>query len=544
MDLNCFERVGLFFSCKGLPKMDVTSNTDPFIVVYEEDPNTKKKMLLGNTSVVMDSQNPEWPDQLIINYKFEAVQNLTIQVYDRDSSAPLTNFDKHEFIGEIQFKLSSLMCARGQSYQANFTNGKPGSVIVRAEAISNTRDIFCVQFSAKDLLNKDGMGILDKSDPFLIIKRLREDGTAQVVWKNEPIMNNLCPVWPTTRVPIMNLCNGDINRPIIIEIYDYDSDGNHDYMGAVHTSVKGLMDSGGKPFDVIEEKKKGTMIGTVFKKAYVNSGTFFATNCGIEVHPTFADYILGGCEVSLVIAVDYTGSNGDPRQSFSLHYQSAIQKNQYEQALESVCQVVEPYDTDKSFPLYGFGAYIHGDLSKNGKRSTSVEHCFPLGEHGAVEVQGVAGILAAYKNSIQNVELSGPTLFTPIIEAAIQRASASNCTQENQKYTILLILTDGVINDMDSSISAIVTASNLPMSIIIIGVGNADFGDMSALDSDKGMLKSGSKVASRDIVQFVPFNQFQLKGSVMLAEEVLREVPNQVLMYMKQKKIQPKKAKV
>lgn len=125
----------------------------------------------------------------------------------------------------------------------------------------------------------------------------------------------------------------------------------------------------------------------------------------------------------------------------------------------------------------------------------------------------------------------------------MQRAAAANCTQENQKYTILLILTDGVINDLDASISSIVTASSLPLSIIIIGVGSADFSDMSALDSDKGLLKSGNKVAQRDIVQFVPFTDFINKGPIALAEEVLREVPNQVLSYMNMKKIRPNKSK-
>jgi hypothetical protein len=151
----------------------------------------------------MDSQNPEWPDQLIINYKFEAIQTITLKVYDRDSSSALSKLEAHTLVGEISFKLSSLMCARGQSYQANFTNGRPGTVIVRAETVSNTRDIFCCHFSAKDLVNKDGMGILDKSDPFIQIKRIREDGSYVVVWRNEPIMNNLNPVWPMAKIPLV-----------------------------------------------------------------------------------------------------------------------------------------------------------------------------------------------------------------------------------------------------------------------------------------------------------------------------------------------------
>lgn len=52
---------------------------------------------------------------------------------------------------------------------------------------------------------------------------------------------------------------------------------------------------------------------------------------------------------------------------------------------------------------------------------------------------------------------------------------------------MLLILTDGEITDMDDTIKAIVDASFLPMSIIIVGIGSADFTNMEILDADKQM---------------------------------------------------------
>lgn len=79
-----------------------------------------------------------------------------------------------------------------------------------------------------------------------------------------------------------------------------------------------------------------------------------------------------------------------------------------------------------------------------------------------------------------------------------------------QQYFVLLIITDGEITDLDQTRQAIVNASKLPMSIIIVGVGEADFKAMEFLDGDSGVLKSltGEPVA-RDIVQFVPFRQFR-----------------------------------
>jgi len=75
---------------------------------------------------------------------------------------------------------------------------------------------------------------------------------------------------------------------------------------------------------------------------------------------------------------------------------------------------------------------------------------------------------------------------------------------------VLLIITDGAISDMADTKRAIVYASTLPYSIIIVGVGSADFSAMDALDCDTGLLRDqDGHVAQRDIVQFVPFRNFE-----------------------------------
>ena len=54
----------------------------------------------------------------------------------------------------------------------------------------------------------------------------------------------------------------------------------------------------------------------------------------------------------------------------------------------------------------------------------------------------------------------------------------------SQQYFILLMLTDGIVSDMEATKQAIIAASHLPMSIIIVGVGSTNFDDMNELDSD------------------------------------------------------------
>ena len=53
-----------------------------------------------------------------------------------------------------------------------------------------------------------------------------------------------------------------------------------------------------------------------------------------------------------------------------------------------------------------------------------------------------------------------------------------------QNYFILLLLTDGVLSDMMETKKALIHASRYPMSVIIVGVGGADFAAMDELDSD------------------------------------------------------------
>ena len=109
---------------------------------------------------------------------------------------------------------------------------------------------------------------------------------------------------------------------------------------------------------------------------------------------------------------------------------------------------------------------------------------------------------------------------------------------------MLLIITDGIITDLEATKYAIVNACELPMSIIIVGVGSEDFSAMEELDGDDQKLKAGKRVASRDIVQFVELRRFigpnNTWSKELLAKDVLAEVPQQFVGWMKARGIFPK----
>nr|XP_027239521.1 copine-9-like [Penaeus vannamei] len=186
----------------------------------------------------------------------------------------------------------------------------------------------------------------------------------------------------------------------------------------------------------------------------------------------------------------------------SLHYRPAGVDNQYSLAIKSVGEIIQDYDSDVSCP------WLWWPYSPNWE----VSHEFFLnGTADSPYCQGVAGILQAYYHSLQTVGLYGPTNFSPVINHVAQFARSH---QDGNNYFVLLIITDGIITRyvlyLPDTRKALVSVSSLPMSVIIVGVGNEDFSAMEQLDGDEQRLSFGGRYAERDIVQFVACNAWNL----------------------------------
>lgn len=294
--------------------------------------------------------------------------------------------------------------------------------------------------------------------------------------------------------------------------------------------------SNDQDFDIVFYKRNQNIIEKIGKLTYslreVDNMTHNITNDSgfvvgdVLLTPSkrtvkrFIDYIYSGLQISMSAAVDFTASNRDPKDRNSLHYVNSLEPNQYEQALSASGNIIAYYDSDKKFPCYGFGAFCNGQTS----------HCFNLTLNDQVEVDGVQGIISAYKNALNIVQLSGPTFFSPVIRKTIQ--DVQNKGVENNYY-ILLIITDGQITDEEATRESIIEASTLPLSIIIVGVGNADFSSMNRLDGDDRPLVDRRGKRIRDIVQFVQYDIKYALNPEMFSKDLLFEVPQQVEKYFR-----------
>ena len=231
------------------------------------------------------------------------------------------------------------------------------------------------------------------------------------------------------------------------------SDGSHDYIGSFTTSLAQLKESSsGSSFAVVNEKKKA-------KKGdkYKGSGKVILTQCNIVERPSFLDYLQTGTCLNFSVAVDFTASNGRPDDPRSLHYLNPQTcENQYTTAIRSVGEIVQDYDSDQQFPALGFGAKV--------PPTYQVSHEFFLNLSQSPFCHGVEGLLRAYLTSLQQVQLYGPTNFAPVINHVANFARAYHA--DGKQYFVLLILTDGIITDMEKTVAAIVAGMTIIVSLL------------------------------------------------------------------------------
>ncbi|KAB2089521.1 hypothetical protein ES319_A03G067300v1 [Gossypium barbadense] len=533
-----FSQIELSFSATSLRDRDVFSKSDPMVVVYIKERDGAINEVF-RTEVVLNSLTPTWIAKYTITYHFEVVQNLLFKVFDVDTQyhnveMKMLKLEEQQSLGEACCTLSEIVTKPNRSLTLDLIRREEsvssthsqhcGKLTVHAEecfSSKSTADIIlrCIDLESKDLFSK--------SDPFLVISKLVESGISIPVCKTEVLKNDHNPTWKPVFLNIQQV--GSKDSPLVIECFNFNSNGKHDLIGKVRKSLADL--------EKLHLGREGenlylpTLVGHNYENKILNSKLLVDKFSETAQH-TFLDYLAGGFELNFMVAIDFTASNGNPRLPDSLHYiDPSGRLNAYQKAIYGVGEVLQFYDADRRYPAWGFGARpIDGPVS----------HCFNLnGSSNYCEVQGIQGIMMAYTSALFNVSLAGPTLFGHVINRASVVACDSLSTGA-KKYFVLLIITDGVITDLQETKDALVKASDLPLSILIVGVGGADFKEMEILDADKGerLESTTGCIASRDIVQFVPFRDVQ-SGEISMVGALLAELPTQFLTYMRRRDIKP-----
>eukprot|EP00970_Alexandrium_tamarense_P002251 scaffold324_cov188-Alexandrium_tamarense.AAC.10 len=467
-------------------------------------------------------------------------------------------------MGSAVFEIGDILGSRGSIKAKKLKKG--GTLYARLQKAppqSSGQLALCL----RGIKLKNVEGLFKKSDPFYEFRRTYEGpggGSWTPVYRSKQVKDNLNPKWEPATVDVNALCGGDLDRRLQVAIYDFESSGKHQSMGSFETTVNELLKAavskgtftpkkGSKSYGTIavdECKITGAESPSAVRPvslAPTATATAYAPSAPLPMpvpvsdlanmslggampmpvpppqqRPTFVDYVSGNCDLNMCVAIDFTGSNGDPRKPGTLHHFSRDgHMNGYEKAISAVGSILSKYDTDQQYPVWGFGAKYDG----------SVRHCFQVGSER--EVHGVKGILQAYKGTFSTpLIMSGPTVFTEVIELAAAQAKSRQQIRP-LSYTILLLLTDGAVSDVEATKRSLVSVADAPLSIVIVGIGNADFTAMQFLDDFEK--RTG---ANRDIVQFVQFNKYEYDKTA-LTRATLDEIPEQLVQFFTSRGIMP-----
>jgi len=505
---------------------------------------------------IKNNLNPDWTTIFVFNYDFGKPLRIIISIFDKIRKV------ENKPMGSAIFEVGSILGSKGNTKAQKLKSG--GIVYARIEK-SVGKGSLNFRLQGESLRNVERGFFNGKSDPFFEFSRINacnKGSEWNIVYRSQVIPNNLNPSWKEDNIKLSILCGDNLDLPILCSVWDHEKDGKHTSMGQFQTTVNGLTTAHTPlSFTLMNPKKKKSVGKILVQKAelvdhlqkglrepftsnkshdsivspYNSQESLKSRMNHIKVidsletssssKPEFIDYIHGGCEINLCVAIDYTGSNGNPITPGSLHHQYPDgNKNDYEKVISAVGSILTHYDTDKKIPVWGFGAKYGG----------VVRHCFQCGSKP--EVDGTDGILEAYRQTFQSgLTMSGPTDITEILSTA---AACSRSRQEEAKtkgkqaYTILLILTDGVITDIPATSKTILSVSDAPMSVVIVGIGTANFSSMKFLD-DLGENRNGN-----DIVQFVEFNAHKHNPNSLTAE-TLDEIPKQLVGYFTRHEIYP-----
>jgi len=498
------------------------SKVDPYAVVTRMSTQSDERpVVLGKTECIENTTSPEWCKVFVLDYEFGEPMKLVVSLFHGSNGKK----HNHKSMGSCVFDVGEILGARGQTKAKRLKMG--GTLYANCRKAQGA-GLLRLQLQGTNLKNTEGF--LRKSDPFFEVARQINSAGASTwdnVYRSNVVQDNLSPTWDSAVLELSTLCGGDLDLPLRVSVFDFEKSGKHQLMGQLETSVRGLTQAAGgsMPLTVREKTTGQVVIARAVVSGLESSSTTANGVDKVEAKmatlavkeepaaapkPGFLDYVAGGCELNVVVAIDFTGSNGDPRKPGTLHHIDPNSMNDYEKAISSIVEILSKYDSDQKFPVLGFGAKYDG----------VVRHAFQVGPEE--ESHGVQGVLKAYESVFKSgLIMSSPTKFTEVMQVAAARAQSS--LQAAQKkgglaYTVLLIISDGAVSDVTETAECLKQISDSPLSVVIVGVGDADFSDMEFLDDMPDM--------KRDLAQFVQFNKHP--HSKDLTSVTLREIPDQL----------------
>ncbi|OHT17499.1 hypothetical protein TRFO_02528 [Tritrichomonas foetus] len=288
---------------------------------------------------------------------------------------------------------------------------------------------------------------------------------------------------------------------------------------------------------------------------------------------TFIQLLAMGVRIRPIIAIDFSSSNRPvliPNLD-GLH-SGNLNMNLYVAAMKSIYDTLSIYDPDNSVSLYGLCAKIEGVFNEyfpmkskvlqiiNTDQNTTLindKKAIPTNrqntgqksnpksgqikrsetdESDSNRYYSKESMIQAYNVYRQMVQFWDPTKLSNFLKKLSEKAKLEQ-EKNNNIYTVLIIITDGLVVDFHDIVDAIIEINDDPMFIVFVGVGeeksDRNFQGLQKIDDNLNILKnSDNNKEYHDIVTTVHFKTSDIAAPEKFCEAAFKEIPGAIARFM------------
>lgn len=338
------------------------SKSSPFAVVTQLAGfgTSEEPKILGRTEVMSNTLSPQWTNAITIK-DFELGQELFVQVDIYDNNSAKKGIMKS--MGSTKFEIGCILGQKHNRSAKRLRNG--GTIYAIVDRISS--------HSLQRVKCTISASMKSKENSYYEIHRRDMFATGALwtpIYRSEIVKMGKKPRWNEFSLPLSEF-GKTIDNPVRILVWAHSRTLRHKLLGERESTLKGLLAASASNVtlnltknseEVVEEswivisarvEGDDSENDTTFNSS-VMTKTVYAPESSLRPmipvsppKPTFVDYITGGCELDLCVAIDFTASNGDPRIPGSPHDITSNSLNEYEKAILAIGGIISKYDTNQ-----------------------------------------------------------------------------------------------------------------------------------------------------------------------------------------------------
>lgn len=565
-------KVHLYVRCENLRKQ-----CRCLVAVYSKLAEETEWCEIGNSELSQEARFPNFGFDVTIPFRSYTVQLVRFEVYRVKHEMDLHVLRDHQFLGCAEINIIDAVKARCQG-EGNgegwcvrkLLNPRPnapfqGKIAIWAEEDASSKSIMNFDVRAEKLRKTDFWK--PRTDPFLTVNRAdpkkmidpseiegyKGDVDLNLVYRTETHRRTRKPTFKRISVSVQALCECKGKQKVVFDMWDWFRIGVPRLIGTGLSSYddiyKNFVDN--KPVYVEICRRKEMPTNMPFTVGHLEAynpdkdhGRLIIEGVEVLRTYTFLDFMRSGTEIVPIFAIDFTRSTGlrdaGVAAGHPLHPLPSEGQNDYIEAMKALGSVMQNFNSKHKFPCYGFGAKVP-------PTTTVCSHAFAInGDFFSPEVEGIDKVLELYQDCLQVARLHGPTHLHPILELARKwaepyaEAKTVNDNNVDMKYFVLVLLTDGGVVDQQKAVNAILEMTGLPISVIIIEIGDGKDPFLENIDAEvKANQALHPDEPVRDFIHIVRFNDFRGNPRA-LNHRTLYSIADEVSAYFASVDVQPR----